>query len=376
MRNHCMNNILGVLAATILLTGCGIHGNTNRTDEPVQNISDEYASVEPDQSSSDVLTPDEPEQNGKTDSDRLSRNQSQENGTLREAEGELDESRILQEQSFEVELNDWGAVRFVSCEPAEGADPSEDVSFYLVRDGQIIYEFPYTGPDHTSGYGVYYGITFVMFMDTNQDERKDVVIGAEYLTGAGPQGAIPHMVVRIYEDCGDAFIYRKELCDEINSNLPWESSFTAGDIREMIESMQSGGNQEAAGNPDAGSAESPAGYERYSGFWSQTGESHEEILENGGMEMTCRIRNGNEFSGEIFAVQWKTQRIAEVENITGIIENGELFFPMTDDGWGGTGMLHIMFLDDGISIDVLDYEMAEDNATGYGISGYYELVRE
>lgn len=376
MRDHWMKKFLGITAAAVVLTGCGGFDVRDRADEPVHDISGGNGLDRTDRSGSDASSAEDEPDRAEEDSDHTIQEQPLENTSAGEAVYGLDEERIIQDQSFEVELNDWGTVRFVSCEPAEGADPLEDVSFYLVKDGQIVYEFPYIGPDHTSGYGMYYDITFVMFTDTNRDERKDVVIGAEYMTGAGPQGAVPHTVVRIYEDCGDEFLYRKELCEEINGNLSWESSFTASDIREMLEAMQPDESQDKSDGSDAVSAEGQTGYESYEGFWSQDGESHEEILENGGTEMTCRIRNGNEFSGEIFAVQWQTQRIAEVDNITGIIENGELFCTMTDDGWGGTGMLHITFLDDRISIEVLDYEMAEDNAIGYGISGVYELVRE
>ena len=54
----------------------------------------------------------------------------------------LEQKRIIQEQSFSVDLNDWGSVEFVSYEPERGID-LKDVSFYLVKDNQVIYEFPY-----------------------------------------------------------------------------------------------------------------------------------------------------------------------------------------------------------------------------------------
>ena len=41
---------------------------------------------------------------------------------------ELDESRVITEQSFEVDLNDWGEVRFVSYLPTYDT-LWEDVSF-------------------------------------------------------------------------------------------------------------------------------------------------------------------------------------------------------------------------------------------------------
>ena len=75
--------------------------------------------------------------------------------------------------------------------------------------------------------------------------------------------------------------------------------------------------------------------------------------------------------------QGMTQRIASVDEITGTIQNGELFYDFTDDGWGGTGTLHIMFLPNQINVDVLNYQMAEENVSGYGISGMYEMkIRE
>lgn len=357
-----MKRNLIIIAAMILITGCS--SQAKQTD---QNTFDEYVQDETDdKNSEDIL---QKEQQGDAQSESTS---------ITESQSGLNEDRIIQEQSSQVELNDWGEVRFVSCEPdsSPGADPLEDVSFYLVKDEEILYEFPYTGPDHTSGYGLYYDITFVMFMDTNQDGRKDVVIGAEYMTGAGPQGAIPHTVVKVYEDSGGEFIYQKELCEEINGNLSWESEYTAADIRQMIQSISSAGEEETV-LPDEEQTNGITGsYEDYSGRWSELGISYEELLENGGLEMTCRVCNGNEFSGEVFAVQGMTQRIASIEGITGIIENGVLSYPFTDDGWGGTGTLCITFLPDGISIEVLDYKMAEENRIGYGISGSYELIRE
>ena len=72
-----------------------------------------------------------------------------------------------------------------------------------------------------------------------------------------------------------------------------------------------------------------------------------------------------------------TGRIASVEDIGGTIQNGELFFDFTDDGWGGTGTLHIIFLPNQINVEVLNHQIAEENAIGYGISGIYEMnIRE
>lgn len=53
----------------------------------------------------------------------------------------LDGDRVIQEQSFDVELNDWGEVQFVSSMP-DGVPLMRDVSFLLTKENQIIYTFP------------------------------------------------------------------------------------------------------------------------------------------------------------------------------------------------------------------------------------------
>ena len=151
---------------------------------------------------------------------------------------------MIPEHSFDISLNDWGEVRFVSCmpmrNPGDNTDPLADVSFYLLSDGQIIYRFPYvnvrednlyTKEDNVRQWGFIDGISFVTFTDVNGDEKKDVVIGILYETGAGPQGTIPRMEVRIYVDQGDEFVYDEEMCSEYGG-LPYDT--TAAEVKAMI----------------------------------------------------------------------------------------------------------------------------------------------
>lgn len=61
----------------------------------------------------------------------------------------------------------------------------------------------------------------MFFADSNEDLRDDVIIGVQYVSGAGPQGMIPYTEVRIYEDSGNSnFAYNRALSHEINTNLP------------------------------------------------------------------------------------------------------------------------------------------------------------
>lgn len=113
----------------------------------------------------------------------------------------------------------------------------------------------------------------------------------------------------------------------------------------------------------------------YSGYWSYEGETHQQILAEGGIELACTITEDNQFSGTLFSQQEMTERFALIEDISGKIEQEELYFDYTDDEWGNSGTLHIQFLSDSIYVDVLNYKKA-DNGSDYGISGSFELIRQ
>ncbi len=379
-----IKSTVGIAAAVMLLAGCGGSDIESRTEDTEKDDALQLQQNIEEQDRAAAGSEEQSEQSGQFGQQGQAEEQGQ-SGQQGQSEqgqppqqspggesggrlpGRLDAGRILEEQSFQVKLNDWGEVRFVSYEPDHtGENPLEDVTFYLLRGEEILYQFPYIGTEDTSDYGMYYDVKFVMFTDTNADGKEDVVIGAEYMTGAGPQGAIPHVVVRIYEDYGDHFTYNEGFSDKINDYLPWESNVLAKDVKRLIQ--LTGGNGPLTD------------YESYSGKWRvSTGyaAAYEETAPVSRNELTCQISNGNEFSGSLYTEQGMTQRIASVDEITGTIQNGELFYDFTDDGWGGTGTLHIMFLPNQINVDVLNYQMAEENVSGYGISGMYEMkIRE
>ena len=379
-----IKSTVGIAAAVMLLAGCGGSDIESRTEDTEKDDALQLQQNIEEQDRAAAGSEEQSEQSGQFGQQGQAEEQGQ-SGQQGQSEqgqppqqspggesggrlpGRLDAGRILEEQSFQVKLNDWGEVRFVSYEPDHtGENPLEDVTFYLLRGEEILYQFPYIGTEDTSDYGMYYDVKFVMFTDTNADGKEDVVIGAEYMTGAGPQGAIPHVVVRIYENYGDHFTYNEGFSDKINDYLPWESNVLAKDVKRLIQ--LTGGNGQLTD------------YESYSGKWRVSVgyvAAYEETAPVSRNELTCQISNGNEFSGSLYTEQGMTQRIASVDEITGTIQNGELFYDFTDDGWGGTGTLHIMFLPNQINVDVLNYQMAEENVSGYGISGMYEMkIRE
>jgi len=136
----------------------------------------------------------------------------------------IDRSRI-DDQSFEVVLNEWGNVTFVSCMPDfydENLDPLTDASFYLLKNGKVFYQFPYVSDNNIRETGLCEGVSFVFFEDINEDNKDEIVIGVLYVSGAGPQGMIPYTEIRIYEDGGNEFVYNGNLSDEINEKLAGE----------------------------------------------------------------------------------------------------------------------------------------------------------
>ena len=116
-------------------------------------------------------------------------------------------------------------------------------------------------------------------------------------------------------------------------------------------------------------------YEVYTGNWSNDGRTHDQILSEGGVELSCTITESNRLTGTLFAQQEMTERFAVVEDISGEIEQNELLFDYADDGWGNSGTLHMQFRNDSIYVEILNYCEA-DGGSDYGISGFYELIRE
>ena len=100
-------------------------------------------------------------------------------------------------------------------------------------------------------------------------------------------------------------------------------------------------------------------YEVYTGNWSNDGRTHDQILSEGGVELSCTITESNRLTGTLFAQQEMTERFAVVEDISGEIEQNELLFDYADDGWGNSGTLHMQFRNDSIYVEILNYCEAE-----------------
>lgn len=150
---------------------------------------------------------------------------------------ELDESRVLAEQSFGVNLNVWGDVRFVSYMPSYDDTPLEDVSFVLVKDNQMVYHFPACFENNSTeneGIGMFDSVEAVGFQDINGDGARDVIVIINYVTGAGTQGMLPRKTVRVFRAYDYGFIILEDLMNDIMENIE-ESELSISAIYDYLE---------------------------------------------------------------------------------------------------------------------------------------------
>ena len=115
-------------------------------------------------------------------------------------------------------------------------------------------------------------------------------------------------------------------------------------------------------------------YEEYNGNWTTGGITYNSAFLDGGTAFSATV-NGNNLRGSFYSVQEITQQIAEIDDIVGVIENGVCRYEFPDDGQGDRGTLYIKFSEDRIEIEVEDFVMADENVTGFAISGSYTLFR-
>ena len=132
---------------------------------------------------------------------------------------------MIPEQTFDVYLDDWGEVTFVSCKIPRSI--FTDASFFLVKDEQILYQFPHRFKDNRFGYtGAILGdgVGAVGVRDVNFDEKDDIIIISYYESGAGPTGTVPRPYVTIYLAGENEFYLEKYMIAEVECNISGEDT--------------------------------------------------------------------------------------------------------------------------------------------------------
>ena len=124
-------------------------------------------------------------------------------------------------QSFDVTLDDWGEVKFVSCKPTYDIDPQAYAAFFLIRDEQILYRFPYRYENNTMGSsGMLDNVGAVAFRDVNNDGKKDIIIICYYFSGAGPTGMVPRPNIRIFLAGENEFNLAEDIIADVEQHIP------------------------------------------------------------------------------------------------------------------------------------------------------------
>lgn len=219
MKNMKYIKILPILLCVFCLTGCQETENESNKVYDEQKISEE-------KKTGDV---DKIEENTRQET-YASESESQEGMKLNEEEPDYDEydsieqinKYMIPEQSFDVSLDDWGEVQFVSRRPAPGEFGDWRVAtFYLVKDDQVLYKFPYRFENNSSrGYiGIFDSVGAIAFRDINGDKKDDIIIITYYTSGAGPTGMVPRPGVTIYLAGDSEFCLAEDMIIDVEENI-------------------------------------------------------------------------------------------------------------------------------------------------------------
>lgn len=125
----------------------------------------------------------------------------------------------IAEQSFDVSLEDWGEVTFVSCKPQ--FQDFEDASFFLIRGDRILYRFPYLREDNNIlGYmGTFDNVGAVAFRDIDNDGKKDIIIVTYYCYRAGWADTVPRTGVKIFIAGDNEFHLAEDMMADVTEHI-------------------------------------------------------------------------------------------------------------------------------------------------------------
>ncbi|MDE6202149.1 MAG: hypothetical protein K2G19_01585, partial [Lachnospiraceae bacterium] len=84
---------------------------------------------------------------------------------------------IITKQSFEVELDEWGTVTFISTAPKDNKGAPR---FLLTKSDAVVYTFP---EDSYLKSDDFVEVSAVSFGDYNEDGKKDVIVLIQYCNG-------------------------------------------------------------------------------------------------------------------------------------------------------------------------------------------------
>ena len=131
---------------------------------------------------------------------------------------------VISEHTFWVDLPKCGTCIFVPIRDLQGRPA---LSLHLVDDDRVIYSLPQS--EHDRNWAAW-DVLAVAFTDLDSDGKDDIMVLSEYMTGIGPQGAVPFPAMSIYYMRKQGF----ELDAAIGQSLTEEGVETIGEALEFL----------------------------------------------------------------------------------------------------------------------------------------------
>lgn len=137
-----------------------------------------------------------------------------------QSEKETSGLKIIESQTFQLNLTPFGEVTFASYEPDTAANPNGDATFSILKDGQPVYTLPEVFEGNICPDSAFYAVEAVSFPDINNDGYDDIIIICQYVRGAGPQAGEVYPEARIYTGSEDeTFVLQRQMTEDANSAL-------------------------------------------------------------------------------------------------------------------------------------------------------------
>lgn len=204
-------SIIGVIIC-MFLSGCGLQ------DDPVKDSGTVL------QSDEEVQSPDEVMENlnGQENGDTLP-------PFFVDIEDEYPKGVRINDQTFDVNLNPFGKVTFVSYTPDTWDSDYADAVFLIEQGGIILSQLP-AAFENNVGTELFHSVDAVSFLDYNGDGFDDIIIILSYIPNEGQEAL--HNVVRYYKGAENGiFTYEQEMSESGSSAL---TDITIGSARDFI----------------------------------------------------------------------------------------------------------------------------------------------
>jgi hypothetical protein len=123
----------------------------------------------------------------------------------------------LKDQSFHVDFDYFKGSEFITTiEDVDKVNGIDRPHFYIKTGGKMS-ELKYE-PDLSR---LFYSVSAVSFRDVNNDGKKDIIVIADYLIGAGSLGSIPVSEVIIFKQTEAGFIEDTSIEQKAQDGVPY-----------------------------------------------------------------------------------------------------------------------------------------------------------